>query len=328
MALKITIDIFSGRENPVIELTEQESLEALKHLKPTKKIERKGGEFPPEPTLGYRGLIIEQMDKPDEKLPRVFLYVHGDVFGKGLAHRAANEAFEDFVCGSTGLVSKLKLGKEFSDFAFEEIERLKELRFLLDPQIVELRRRRLCTWWPCCWWWPCCCWWWPCCWWWKRCRCAPLYEPEWWNDGDQIQYNNNCYNYATNYRTDTYAQPGEATGTKWTDLSACDVAAPKISAKMGAISDCLIDDPWANNKCPQEGHLVALVIRPGTEYTWDYHWYRKGRNKYWSHKPGGTPVINFDNLGNAISDPRTANRGSYTDFCTFMRVMHGHIKIK
>jgi hypothetical protein len=63
MALKITIDIFSGRENPVIELTAQESLEALKQLKPIGKIEEKGKEFPPEPTLGYRGLIIEQTGK-------------------------------------------------------------------------------------------------------------------------------------------------------------------------------------------------------------------------------------------------------------------------
>lgn len=37
----------------------------------------------------------------------------------------------------------------------------------------------------------------------------------------------------------------------------------------------------ANNRCPKEGHLVALVIWP----TVDFHWYRKGRNGYWSHKP-------------------------------------------
>ena len=69
MALKITIDIFSGRKNPVIELTEPESLEALKQLKPTKKIEEAGKQFPPEPILGYRGLIIEQKGKIDNSLP-------------------------------------------------------------------------------------------------------------------------------------------------------------------------------------------------------------------------------------------------------------------
>jgi len=125
MSLKITIDIFSGRENPVIELTEQESLEALKQLKPIRKIEEKRKEFPPEPILGYRGLIIEQTGKPDGSLPKVFLYVHGDLFGERLAHKAASETFEEFVCGSTGLITRLKLGKEFSDFVLEEIDDLK-----------------------------------------------------------------------------------------------------------------------------------------------------------------------------------------------------------
>ncbi len=93
---------------------------------------------------------------------------------------------------------------------------------------------------------------------------------------------------------------------------------------MGAVSDCLIDSPTANNKCPKTGHLVALVIAPN----WDFHWYRKGPNGYWSHKPGGTQATNLDNSGNLIPDPRTADRGPYTQFCTFMTVKHGHIKIK
>ena len=45
-------------------------------------------------------------------------------------------------------------------------------------------------------------------------------------------------------------------------------------------------------------------------------------------KPGSTPVTNVDSSGNYIFDPRNANRGPYTDFCTFMVVMHGHIKIR
>ncbi len=67
---------------------------------------------------------------------------------------------------------------------------------------------------------------------------------------------------------------------------------------------------------------MALVIWPGV----DFHWYRKGRNGSWSHKPGSTAVTNLDNSGNFITDPRTADRGGYTSFCTFMTVMHGHVK--
>jgi hypothetical protein len=150
-----------------------------------------------------------------------------------------------------------------------------------------------------------------------KCPCAPLYEPKWWNDGGQIQFNNNCYNYCCNYRTDNYAQPGYAAGAQYQSLTCSDVAA-------GAVKDRLIDTPGADNKCPCEGHLVALVMAPG----FDYHWYRLGRHGYWSHRPGGTPVTHLDNSDKLIPDPRVADRGPYTQFCTFMVAMHGHVKIK
>jgi hypothetical protein len=94
--------------------------------------------------------------------------------------------------------------------------------------------------------------------------------------------------------------------------------------RPAAVADGLIAKPTARNRCPDEGHLVALVVAPGS----DFHWYRKGRNGYWSHKPGNTPVINVDNSANLIADPRTADRAMYTQFCTFMVVMDGHVKIK
>ncbi len=317
MKLRIVIDVFSGRENPVIDLTEEESADISGRLKPAGEKQEKGVALPLEPILGYRGLIVEQVGEIDKTFPKILRYAHGDVFADGQVFRAADEALEDFVCGSTGLINRMDPGPGFPDFT-EEIERLRELRYLLDPRIVELQRRRHLRWWPCLWWWPC--YWWC----WRRCRCAPVYEPEWWNDGGQIQYNNNCYNYSTNYRTDTFAQPGRASGNMYTDLSGCSVPTGETSTQDGAVSDGLIDAPDANNVCPTEGHLVTLVSWPG----WDFHWYRKGKNKRWSHKPGGTQATNLDNSGNAISDPRTAERGGYTEFCTFMVVKHGHIKIR
>ena len=94
-----------------------------------------------------------------------------------------------------------------------------------------------------------------------------------------------------------------------------------------AVLDGLIDNPNADNKCPKEGHLVALVSAPPPGWH-DYHWYRKGRNGRWTHKPGPGAATNLDNSANLISDPRTADRGLYVDFCTFMTVMHGHTKIR
>ena len=44
-------------------------------------------------------------------------------------------------------------------------------------------------------------------------RCVPKYDPDAWNDFDGVQFNNNCYNYACDQKTGTYAQPGRASGT-------------------------------------------------------------------------------------------------------------------
>ena len=291
MALRITVDVFSGRPNPVIELNDSESRKVLERLQPVRALKKSDPGLPPFPTLGYRGLIIEQVGARTKGLPKSFRVANGDLFGPELAHRAADEDFEDFFCGSTGPIRKIKLGREFPASLRKEIDRFRKLRHKHPWKPVRWPFR-------------------------SSCRCAPLYEPNWWNDGGQRQWNNNCYNYATDYRTDTFAQPGLAAGAEYTALTCA-------SVRPAAIADDLIDAPGTKNKCPKEGHLVALVIAPGS----DFHWYRKGRNGYWSHKPGGTQVTNRDNSGALIPDPRTADRGFYTNFCTFMVVMHGHIKI-
>jgi len=80
----------------------------------------------------------------------------------------------------------------------------------------------------------------------------------------------------------------------------------------GAIADGLVPVNCEEGcGCDECRHQVALVISPN----WDYHWYRKDRDGRWSHKMGGTPATNLDNSGNIITDPRTADRGSYTVFC-------------
>ena len=292
MALRITIDIFSGRRNPVIELRGREAKEALDRLRPAQRLSKAELARIPYSTLGYRGLIIEQLGAATRALPKSFRLIHGHLLGGRLEHRAEDEEFEQFLFSPKGLSGKLKLERRLLKFLTDEIGRSKEVRSANESRQGKRHERH-------------------------RCECAPLYEPAWWNDGGQKQGNNNCYNYATNYRTDTFAQPGLAAGAEYTALTCA-------SVRPAAQADDLIDDPKANNKCPKEGHLVALVIAPG----FDFHWYRKGVNGYWTHKPGGTPVTNVDNSGVTIPDPRSANRGPYTVFCTFMVVMHGHIKIE
>jgi len=287
MQFRIIIDIFSGRKNPVIEIKGRDAERIYERLRPTQRVTRM---LPaPTSTLGYRGLIIEASGA--RALPKVFRLAHGDLIGPRLSHRAADQDFESFLARESGLLRRLKLGKDFPAFLLKEVERFRETREKCKHRPPRWPHR-------------------------EHCRCAPSYEPAWWNDGGQKQWNNNCYNYSTNYRTDTFAQPGLAAGAEYTALTCA-------SVRPAAIADDLIDAPTANNRCPKEGHLVALVIAPG----YDFHWYRKGRNGYWTHKPGGTQATNIDNSGHLIPDPRTADRGPYTNFCTFMIVMHGHIKI-
>jgi hypothetical protein len=289
MDLRITIDIFSGRPNPVIELRGRNAAPVLERLMPGRALRAREARVP-QSTLGYRGLIVEQVGRRARKLPPSFRVAGGVLEGEGwstspLIRRWRNSS------AVPRTDPRAQGGAGLPDFCRREIRRY-------------LKLRKAYPWkkhpWP-----------------FDEYAAARRYEPDWWNDGGTRQWNNNCYNYGCNYRTDTFAQPGQAAGAMYTSLSCA-------SVKPAAIADALIDAPGANNKCPAEGHLVALVIAPG----WDFHWYRKGRNGRWTHKPGGTQVTHLDNSGAIITDPRTADRGPYTQFCSFMTVMHGHIKIQ
>ncbi len=296
MSVRITLDLFSGRPNPYIELDGDDAREALARMKPAAALSKKAAAGAEPSILGYRGLIVEQIGRPSKTLPRTFRAVGGSLIGEGLAHRSSDENLEALVLKHVEKIQGVKARRDFPKVLADMIETSRTLSAERPADVVPFPR--------------------------AGCECAPIYEPNWWNDGGQIQNNNNCYNYAANYRTDTFAQPGRGTGQIYTSIACAPV-------RDASVRDALIDTPKDNNKCPKRGHLVALVIAPDFEGTGfpDFHWYRKGPTGRWSHKPGGGQVTNLDNSGKVILDPRTADRGSYTDFCTFMVVMHGHIKL-
>ncbi|MGE5341164.1 MAG: hypothetical protein ACM3SY_06745 [Candidatus Omnitrophota bacterium] len=152
---------------------------------------------------------------------------------------------------------------------------------------------------------------------------TPPYSPNYWNDQNGIQYNNNCYNYANNKRTDTFAQPGLGGGDMYHSIDCAEVT-------RGAITDGL--EKTTATAVPTGGKTkIALVIWPPEI---DFHWYRQDSNGKWSHKPGGTMATNRDNSGNIIANPETANRGPYTIFCGYFLTCsdvnqgQGHANIK
>ncbi|MBL9031923.1 MAG: hypothetical protein JNM80_09475 [Phycisphaerae bacterium] len=289
MPVQVTLDIFSGRPNPTIQLSEREADELLGRAKPGRALAKSDAGV--APGLGYRGLIVEQVGRAARGLPRTFHVGGGRVFGEGLAHRIDDPTVEADFLGRPEIARKFEVRELTPEVLRKLVRRRFEAIELWRP--IKLFPLKVV------------------------CPCAPVYEPAWWNDGGQRQWNNNCYNYGCNYRTDTFAQPGKANGAMYGAITGAQV-------KAGAIADALEDAPTANNKCPKSGHLVALVIWPNV----DFHWYRKGLNGRWTHKPGGTAATNLDNSGALISDPRTADRGNYTQFTTFMVAKHGHTKIK
>ncbi|MCP2259809.1 hypothetical protein LX15_003518 [Streptoalloteichus tenebrarius] len=133
------------------------------------------------------------------------------------------------------------------------------------------------------------------------------YNPGFWNNDSTVRWCNNCYNYASNWRTDNFAQPGLGCGSVYQALRCDEVTrAARCDGVGRRYIDCFPD--------PEKPRwLIALVVGPG----YDYHWYRYVSDGFWGHKPGATAVTNLDNSNVVIKDPKTANRGRYTDFCGY-----------
>lgn len=130
------------------------------------------------------------------------------------------------------------------------------------------------------------------------------WEPSVWDTDPYIREHNNCYNYANDTRTDTYAQPGTASGQGIQQMTVDEVRSAALRDGLTWVS---WDFPGNNYDCGT-GHLVYMAVWPNT----DYHWYRldqaRGR---WSHKLGGGTPRDFDNSLVQIIEPTSANRGNY-----------------
>lgn len=154
-------------------------------------------------------------------------------------------------------------------------------------------------------------------------KCLPVYEPSEWNDANGIQLTNNCYNYACNIKTNSFAQPGYASGI-YLNNSHYYCTGSSGAVWNAAVADGLIPSEAEKGcGCSKCWHKVALAMYPGH----DYHWFRLDREGMWSHKPGQGQATNLDSSGNPISDPATANRGNYTAFCGYFCVSKSDVTI-
>lgn len=134
-------------------------------------------------------------------------------------------------------------------------------------------------------------------------------------DGEFMSYknqvNNNCYNYAVNMATNTFAQPGRKSGHKYKSITGPEVLK---AAEYDGLVNCGTEMPDPI-KVPKDGHVVALLISledtkwPKGVWGGDFHWARCDdmATSSWSQKDGGDQVTNFDFAGNKLEDPRKAN---------------------
>ncbi len=293
--LQITADVFSGRRNPAWVITEeQEARTTLKEFAKERNSLTEG--TPAEGGLGLRGFVIDVLD--DELAqdlglaPSVYLAA-----GAHARSTRASELAERLI----GLISRAKpaptitgeevlpLDETLRAFLAQQLERVGRISMpdVREETGVAEKARKI--------------------------EAAAVcyiefaaYNPGFWNNDPVVRQNNNCYNYASNWRTNTFAQPGRGCGQMYTALTCPEVTRAALCDGMHRRYDCFPDSE-------RPRYLVALVVAPG----FDYHWYRKLKEGFWGHKPGSTPVRNVDNSGNIISDPATCDRGPYTHFCGY-----------
>lgn len=292
--LKMSVDIFSGRTNPSWVLSHEDTHELLKEVKSNRDMIAEGDlEIQ---GLGYRGITIDILS--DELSKQYDVSSRFQIANGTSKHEKKGfEVARRYIKAMAKYIPEKKVRPDFR--LDESIQPL----ILEQMAVLEQRIAKLPIWPP----------------WIKSARdCFRIefkqkceielgwFHPNYWNQDPTIQYNNNCYNYATNRRTDTFAQPGRASGSYPYSLNCQEVTEAALSDGVHKRCDCFPDSE-------RPRWFIVMVIWPG----WDYHWYRKHLEGFWGHKPGSTAVRNTDNSDVVISNPKTCDRGPYTDFCGY-----------
>jgi hypothetical protein len=282
MPLTVTMKIFSGRPNPVWVLPDSAANEFHDRVSRIRSTARTSNLKPLGALggLGYRGFKVQSIGDPTTT------YIHAGIVDPG-RHNATyltdDRELEKWLFSLNR--------KQLSPDIQEHVER--ELQLAIAHEGIILRQPLGTC--PLC-----------------QAKDAPPFDTKPWWQGSGTADNNNCYNYANNRITNTFAQPGKASGHLFTQENNC---TDPGSVMAGAVSDGLVASPNFTNPLTEgQGWYVALVLWPGH----DFHWYRQDSNGCWSGKPDSDDVTNGDNSHNHISDPKTADRGPYTAFCSYM----------
>lgn len=281
MSVTVTLHVFSGRPDPAWELTEEQAKDLAERIA---RFNRTTLLKPPGIVgqLGYRGFTVSAVR---ESAFEPETYVHAGIvdtsrFGLNLMSDDAD--LEQWLLSTAGPI----VDPSIKDYVTQQLSSGRLATFAVSPATPGILT-------------------------------VPPYDPGKWNNDPNIQRRNNCYNYANDLITNTFAQPGRGSGQSWTQLVSCDIDVAAAARRDGQA-------PTAPpSSTPAQGHYIALVLAPG----YDYHWYRQDDNVMWSHKPGQTQARNTDNSGRSISDPRNCDRGPYTQFCGFFHCVPANVRV-
>jgi hypothetical protein len=288
--LHITLDIYSGNPNPEMVLSEGQAKEffefsGLKDVIVPESLESILG-------LGYRGFICRTTSdevKADASLPQKFRILGPSKKDHGITEslKAAAEP-KDMIEKENWLLESFgnSISSELKGYVRSAISS-QQTKPKSPPESEPSDDAQAVT-----------------------CNVANTrYNPGYWNQPDHVLLNN-CYNYAMNTRTDTFAQPGKISGHLFRENTCQDCGSG--ADFDGCKTTCRQDLTYKN---------VALVIWPPSPgIRGDFHWYRLQAEGFWGHKPGKTSVRNIDNSGNTINrdnPPRICDRGPYTIFCGY-----------
>jgi hypothetical protein len=284
MPLTVTMKIFSGRPNPVWILPDSAANEFHDRITRIRSVARISNLKPAGALggLGYRGFKVQAIGDPNST------YIHAGIVDPGrhnVTYLTDDRELEKWLFATNQ--------KNFHRDIQDHVERSLQLSVAQEAIILQQQPPfRIC---PVCY-----------------AKDAPLYDQSPWWQGVETSESNNCYNYANNHITNTTAQPGKASGHLFTQENNC---TDPGSVLAGAVSDGLVVSPnFSTPLAAGQGWYVALVLWPGH----DFHWYRQDSNGCWSGKPGDDDVTSVDYSHNHISDPKTADRGPYTTFCSYM----------
>src|ERR1044071_2684019 len=284
MSVKIMLMVFSGRETPQWDLTSDQVgtlRDKLNALRGT-TMERPAGMVG---GLGYQGFSVSAEREMDLE-PSSFVHVNiVDLGPQSVALRDASSNLEAWLLDTGGNAVEPKVRSY--------VQSQLGLPPLYAGAARQVHRARALE--------------------------VPRFEPNIWNNDPNIQVHNNCYNYANNKITNTFAQPGRGSGASFTyPPTGPGVARAAISDGLEALAD-----PEAWQSTPGDGHWIALVISTDID---DYHWYRlDDLNARWSHKPGQTRARDTDQAAVQIADPRSCDRTPYADFIGFFHTYPARI---